>query len=111
MLRLNFLHDQTIEHLLLEHALRGQFDFLFLQPLGDRVHLGVQLAFQHQAVVHDGGDAVEHFTVHADIPGLCMGHGRQEHCRGNTRARQSNFEHHSNSSFLRGLILGIRVSR
>ena len=73
MLRLNFLQDQPIEHLLLEHALRGQFDFLFLQPLGDGIHLGVQFAFQHQPVIDDGGNAVEHFAVHADVAGLRIG--------------------------------------
>ena len=73
MLGLNFLQNQSIEHLLFEHALRGQFDLLFLQPLGDRVHLRVQFAFQHQAVIDDGRNAVEHFAVHADIAGLRMG--------------------------------------
>ena len=56
-----------------QHALRGQFDLLFLQPPGHRLHLRVQLALQHQAVVHDGRNAVEQFAVHADVPRLRMG--------------------------------------
>src|SRR6202789_3082214 len=51
LLRLNFLHDQPIENLLFEHALRGQFDFLLLQTLDDPIDLSVQLAFHTQAVV------------------------------------------------------------
>ena len=78
VLRLNFLQYQPIEHLLLEHALRGQLDLLFLQPLGDRIHLRVQFALQHQAVVDDGGNAVEQFAVHADVAGLRQGDGRQQ---------------------------------
>ena len=57
----------------LQHALRGQLDLLFLQPLGHRVHLRVQLALQHQAVVDDGRNAVEQLAVDADIAGLRTG--------------------------------------
>ncbi len=73
VLRLDLLQYQPIEHLLLEHALRGQFDLLFLQPFGDRVHLRIELAFQHQAVVDDGRNAVEQLAVDADIAGLRLG--------------------------------------
>jgi hypothetical protein len=69
-LHLNFLQHQTIEHLLLQHALRGQLDFLILQPLGDRIHLGVELAFQDQTIVHNGRDPVEKLAVNAEVAGL-----------------------------------------
>ncbi len=69
-LHLNFLQHQAIEHLLLQHALRGQLDFLFLQPLLDRGHLLVQLALENQAVIDDGRDSVEQFAVNADVAGL-----------------------------------------
>ena len=61
----------------LQHALGGQFDFLFLQALGHRVHLHVQFAFQDQAVIDDGRDAVEQFAVNADVAGLGVETARQ----------------------------------
>ena len=75
-LRLNFLQNQSIEHLLPKDALGRQLDFLFLQAFGHRIHLRVQLALQDQAVVDHGGDAVEHFAVDADIARLRMQHTR-----------------------------------
>ena len=102
VLRLNFLQYQPVEHLLLEHALRGQLHLLFLQPLGDRVHLRIEFAFQHQAVVHDGGDAVEHLAVHADVPGLRVGRRRQQHCRGPIEAIKGSFTHASRCPGLKG---------
>jgi len=75
-LHLYFLQHQAIEHLLPEHILRGQFDFLILEPLGDRIHLRIQLAFQHQAVIHDGRNPVEKLAVNADVAGLGRDCGR-----------------------------------
>ena len=80
-LRLDLLQDQPLEHLLAQHALRGKLHFLFLQPLGHRIHLLVELALEHQAFVHDGRDAVEQLAVGADIPGLCRRAGTGQECR------------------------------
>jgi len=47
-LQLNFLHHQTIEHLLLQHALRGQIDPLLPAGASARRDLNVELALQDQ---------------------------------------------------------------
>jgi hypothetical protein len=58
-LRLDFLQHQALQHLLLEHALRGQFDLLLFEALGDRVELRIQIALQHHAIVDDRRDPIE----------------------------------------------------
>jgi len=80
-LRLDFLQYQTIQHLLPQDALRGQFHFLILEPLADGVHLHVQLALQHQSVVDDRGNAIEQFAVHADVARLRKACRQQDQLR------------------------------
>ena len=72
-LSLDLLKDQALEHLLFENALGGKLDFLFLEALGDRLHLVVELALQDDAVVDDGRNAVQQFTVYADVARLGVG--------------------------------------
>jgi hypothetical protein len=96
-LHFNFLQDQTIYHLLLEHTLRVQFDPLLLQALLHRRHLNVEFALQDQPVVDDGRNPVEHFAVSADVAGLRMGQGQQQHLRADNRTELGNFTHGSKS--------------
>ena len=81
-LSLDLLKDQTLEHLLLEHALRGEFDLLFLETLGDRLHLLIELALQDDAVVDDGRNTVQQFAVYANVARLSAG-PRHDEQRGN----------------------------
>jgi hypothetical protein len=96
-LQLNFLQHQTIEYLLLQHALRGQLDALLLQALLYRRHLNIEFALQDQSVVDDGSNAVEHFSVNADVAGLRMGRGQQQQLRDEDRTEWGNFTHGSKS--------------
>jgi hypothetical protein len=58
--------------LLFEYVLRRQRDFLFLQPLGHGVDLGIEFGLEHQSIVDDRRNAIEHLAVYADIASLCL---------------------------------------
>jgi hypothetical protein len=50
---------EALEHLLPQDVRRRQLLPLLLNAVGDRAHLLLELATQHDAVVDDGRDAVE----------------------------------------------------
>ena len=106
-LTLDLLEDEALEHLLAQHALRGQLHFLFLEALGDRVHLLVELALEHEAVVHDGRDAVEQLAMSADVPCLRRGAVAGQHSRHEESAKDHWVSH--KSSYWVGLTAARRV--
>ena len=69
-LHLQLLQDQALEHLLAQHVLRRQLELLLPQALGDRGDLLVELAGEHDAVVHDGGDPVEQHAAGGQLARL-----------------------------------------
>ncbi len=56
---------QPLEHLLAEDVARRQLLAGLLDAVGDHPHLLVEFAAQHDAVVDDGGDAVEQLAARA----------------------------------------------
>jgi len=72
-LHLDLRQDQPLEHLLSEHAGGWHLHLLFLQALGHRVDLRVELALEDQAVVDHRRDAIQQFAVHAEIARLRQG--------------------------------------
>ena len=71
-LSLDLLQDEPLEDLLAQNVRRRQLELLGTQPLADRGHLVVELAVQHHAVVHDGGDAVEHHALGGKLARLSV---------------------------------------
>src|SRR5690606_33658947 len=61
-LDLDLLHHEALEHLLAQHARRGELQPLLQRPLRDERGLAVELALQHHALVDNGGDPVEEFA-------------------------------------------------
>ena len=83
-LHLDFLQYQALEHLLAQDVLRRQLELLLAQPPTHGLHLRVELAVEHDAVIDDGRHAVEQFTLGGQLAGLRLrrllqSEGRRDH--------------------------------
>ena len=83
-LDLDLLQYQALEHLLAQDVLRRQFELLLAQPHADDVHLRLELAVEHDAVIHDRCHAVEQLTLGGQLAGLrvrrlLQGEGRRHY--------------------------------
>src|SRR2546430_1299775 len=75
---------RSLEHLLAKDVLRRQLELLLAQPPTHGLHLRVELAVEHDAVIDDGRHAVEQFTLGGQLAGLRLrrllqGEGRRDH--------------------------------
>ena len=69
-LHLDLLDDQPLEDLPAQHVARRQLGLLLTQALDDLVGLRIELADEHDAVVDDGGDAVEQLAAAGELARL-----------------------------------------
>ena len=79
-LHLQLLQDQPFEHLLAQHIARRRLLALLLDARADHLHLLLEIALQHDAVVDDGHQAVEQHAAAAQFLGRRRG-SRKEGAR------------------------------
>ncbi len=76
-LQLDFIDDQSFEHLFRQDVGRRQRYALFFGTLRDGVHLLVELAAQDDAFIHNSGDPVQELTRLGEVLGA--GGGNRGH--------------------------------